>query len=235
MIAGHGGLGGSGDAGGDGEIASGLRGAFGGIGAAPVLNDNIAKLRTAMLNEQNAPELLPYESEIITTARSLVTEHTERVDDEEDSAEASLETHLQRMELDRINYMLRTYYRIRIKKVEKFVWHLHSSEELLGLLSEDEQMFAMKYRDLAEQHFGFSFLSMLPQRLQKVQEKNDIAAGTAPDLEKFVFCRVDRTIGSYALSEDSMDEPFDLSKGDIICARYAGIRKLLADGDVVLI
>jgi GINS complex subunit 4 len=233
----RGGVVGSTDGGADGDGAGNgvRRSVFGGITAAPVLNDSISKLRTAVLNEQNAPELLPYESEIVTTARSLVSQQTDRVDDEEDVAEASLETHLQRMEIDRINYMLRTYFRVRIKKIESFVWFLHSNEELLALLSQNEQLFVNKYRDLAEQHFSTSFLSMLPERLQKVQEKNEIGAGTAPDLEKFVFCRVNRTIGSYALSENSMDEPFDLSKDDVICARYAGIRKLLADGDVVLI
>jgi GINS complex subunit 4 len=215
---------------------AGPRGAsLGNASAAPVLTDTIAKLRVAMLNEENAPEILQYETEVVESSRGLVGEQEERVDDQEDATDAPLETHLQRMEIDRINHMLRSYFRARIKKIETFVLFIFKDETVFDRLSAGEQKFAIGYMDLVEEHFKKSFLSMLPERLRVLDKDGNVDHATGPHLDKFVFCHVINSIGPYAVSEDASDEPFDLSRGDIVCVRYGGIRELLTSGDVELI
>jgi GINS complex subunit 4 len=220
----------------DTAVAEGAAGApnAASVGAAPVLSDSVAKLRSCMINEERAPDILPYAADIVDAARALVSEQTVRVDQDED-AEPSLVTHLQRMEIDRINYMLRCYFRMRIKKIETSVLFIFKDEKAFDNLSKDEQHFAAAYMDLVEDHFKKSFLSMLPERLRVLDKDGKVDHATRPNLDKFVFCHVLNTVGRYALSDDATEQPFDLTIGDILCIRYGGIQRLLESGDVELI
>lgn len=216
-------------------------------GSAPVLNESVAHLRAAMQNEVYAPEILSFKEEVINEARRLVAGQVERVEEEEDATEASLVTYLQRMEIDRVNYMLRTYFRARLAKIEKWAMFLmkdadrysHPSSRtwsgMLDRLSADEEQFLVGYSELLKDHFNKSFFSMLPDRLRVVDKDGDVDPAAGPNLDKFVFCHVSRTIGEFAISEAENDDPFNLVKGDIVVARYGGISTLLLAGDVELI
>lgn len=197
----------------------------------------ISDLRRAMLNELSAPEVLPFAADATAAARALVASQTEAVDEEEDEAEASLSTHLRRMEIDRVNYMLRSYFRARLGKIEEFAMFLMKDADsgMLDRLSADEERFLVGYSEMLKEHFQKSFFSMLPDRLRVVDKDGDVDPSGGPDLNKFVFCRVGRTVGLYSISEDESDDPFNLVKGDIVVARYGGIRPLLVAGDIELL
>jgi GINS complex subunit 4 len=198
------------------------------------LSECVIKLREAMVNEEQSPEILPYADEVVADVRGLVAKQTEFVDEEED-VEASLETHFQRMELDRLNYMLRCYFRVRIKKIEKSILYVVKDKEVYARLAEAEQNFAVAYMDLVEDHFSKSFLSMLPERLRALEKDGNVDYAAGPNLDRFVFCQVLKTLGQFSLSDDPNDEPLDLTQGDALCVRYTCIRELLLSGHVALI
>jgi GINS complex subunit 4 len=198
------------------------------------INETILKLRYTALNEEHSPEILPYADEVIAEVRGLVAKQTEFVDEEED-VESSLEAHFQRIELDRLNYMLRCYFRVRIKKIERSILYVVKDTDIYARLSEAEQNFAVAYMDLVEDHFNKSFLSMLPERLRSLEKDGNVDFAAGPDLDRFVFCQVLKTLGQYSLSDDVNDEPLDLTEGDALCVRYTCVRELLLSGDVGLI
>lgn len=201
------------------------------------LNEAIAILRMIVLNEQFSPEILPYQLDTVETMRQLVTTQTDLVDAEEDDDQVdqlSFESQLKRMELDRINYQLRHYFRLRIKKIEKFIMHIFKRDGPYDRLSEPEKRFAVGYSDLVEDHFKKSFLSMLPQRLQIMEKDGNVDFATEPPLDNFVFCHVRNTVGSYVVGEEATDDSLDLTKGDTLCIRYKSIRELLKNEDVEL-
>ena len=123
-----------GGAGGANSAAAGpssYRTELGGEEGGETPNETIDILRTIVLNEFYSPEILPYESESIESVRELVKTQTALVDNEEDDEavdQLSFESQLKRMELDRINYQLRQYYRVRLKKIERFVMHIFKGE-----------------------------------------------------------------------------------------------------------
>lgn len=199
-----------------------------------VLNRAVARLRKILRNEEGAPEILQYESATVHEMQRLISAQTEVVDENEDVS-TSLESHLQRLEIDRLNYMLRSYFRIRIKKIEESVLFIFNDEEVYDRLSLQEQKFGTTYMDLVENHFDKSFLSMLPERLRILDKDGNVDHATPPELDKFVFCRVLKMIGQYVVSDEPNDEPFDLVKDDIICIRYGSVRKLLVVGDAELL
>lgn len=205
---------------------------------AEALNETISILRMVVLNEQFAPEILPFQADTIDTMRQLVKTQTQLVDAEEDDEQVdqiSFESQLKRMELDRINYQLRHYFRLRIKKIEKYIMHIFKGDGPYDRLSEPEKLFAVGYSDLMEDHFKKSFLSMLPQRLQVMEKDGTVDFATGPPLDNFVFCQVRNTVGSYVIGEEATDDSLDLTKGDILCIRYKSIRDLLKNEDVELV
>lgn len=200
-------------------------------------NETIDILRMVVLNEQFSPEILPYQTDTIESMRTLVTTQTEVVDTEEDEAveHSTFESQLKRMELDRINYMLRHYLRLRIKKIEKNIVYIFKGDGPYDFLSQHEKRFAVGYSDLVEDHFKKSFLSLLPDRLQVMEKDGNVDPATPPKLDRFVFCRVRNEVGSYVIGEDATDDSLELNRGDIICIRYKAIRELLKREDVELL
>lgn len=206
------------------------------------LNEVIDILRMSVMNEQYSPEILPFQKETVESIRTLVDQQTEFVDEQEDETlEAiSFEAQLKRMEIDRINYMLRHYYRMRLKKIENqvlFIFKESSSgtPSTFDLLSAQEQKFATGYSDLVEEHFKKSFLAMLPQKVRVLDNDGTVEHAPGPNLNKFVFCRVRRSVGSVAIGEEAADDALELSQGDILCIRYKGIQELLKNEDVELV
>lgn len=194
-------------------------------------------LRIISLNEHFCPEILPFQTDVVESIRALVSDQTDLVDEEEDS---NLDAHafqvqLKRMEIDRINYLLRDYFRVRIKKIERFVLFIFKDTRTYDLLSADEQKFAAGFLNLIEDHFKKSFLSMLPERVQILDKDGQVEPAAGPDLNKFVFCRVNNSVGNYAVGEEASDDNLDLNHGDILCIRYKSIHQLLLQDDVRLV
>lgn len=201
------------------------------------LNEAVDMLKMIVMNEQFCPEILPFQSDAVEVMRSLVKQQTDFLDQEEDTVSQGLsfESQLKRMEIDRINYLLRHYYRVRIKKIEHFVLFLFKDSATYDLLSPHEQKYAVGYSDLIEDHFKKSFLSMLPPKVQVLDKDGSVDHATAPNLDRFVFCKVLNTVGRIAVGEEATDDALDLSQGDILCIRYKGIRELLKNEDLQLI
>lgn len=206
--------------------------------ASATTNEAIDILRMLVQNEQFSPEILPFQTEAIDSLRSLVDSQTELVDAEEDDDavdQLSFESQLKRMELDRINYQLRHYFRLRIKKVQSLIMFIFKTEGPFERLSESEKRFAVSYSDLVEEHFNKAFLNLLPQRLQIVEKDGAVEPVTPPNLDRFVFCRVRTDLGEYVIGEDASDDSLELNKGDILCIRYKSIQDLIQSEDVELL
>lgn len=201
------------------------------------LNEGIDILRMISINEHFAPEVLPYQQEIIDGIRILVKQQADHLDAEEDETTDAIpfEAQLKRMEVDRLNYQLRQYFRVRLKKIENNILFIFKDEHTFDKLSDQEKEFAVQYSDLVEEHFKCSFLSMLPLKVQVLDKDGNVDHATGPNLNRFVFCRVRNNIGRVAVGEDASDDAFDLSRGDILCIRYKGIQELLRKEDVELV
>ena len=202
----------------------------------------LLSFRSLMLNEQYSPEILQFADEIVKQMRNLVEQQSDAIDliesgDEKRPTPHDFEIHIKQMELDRIKYLLRSYYRIRLKKIEKNIIYIFKEESkvLYSRLSEAEQKFAVGFMNIVETHFHRSFLAMLPDKLQQLDKDGAVNHAVAPHLEKFVFCRIRRTVGSYAVSDQATDPPMDLYEGDILCTRFARIGGLVADGSAELV
>ena len=94
-----------------------------------VVKTYYASLKRAWLAESNAPILLPFKSNVVRRFSNLIEERDAEIDrceraanDGGDGTEMLLAT-IGREELNRMKYVLRSYLRTRIEKIQRFpVW-----------------------------------------------------------------------------------------------------------------
>lgn len=206
----------------------------------------LGRMRRAMMNEVYSPEILDYEKETVTAIQNLTENQGDALDDVEYDTTTSntngngnmvgFDMHVKRMELERVSYLVRSYLRTRLKKIERGILYIFKNQSsLFERLSAAEREFAVAYMNLVEAHFKRSFLSMLPEKLRNLDKDGSVNHAVPPNLEKFTFCKITKSIGSYAVSDQATDDPIELNKDDILCLRYSRIRQLILSGEAELV
>ena len=94
-------------------------------------------------------------------------------------------------EVERVSYLLRTYLRTRITKIQAQALFLARDEEAQGRLSEPEHTFAQQYAALYQRHvdreaWDVGDTARLPEALKQITSVAQLAA--PPNLDAHVFC-----------------------------------------------
>ncbi|KAH1177092.1 hypothetical protein KIL84_010794 [Mauremys mutica] len=144
------------------------------------------------------------------------------------------------MEIERIRYVLSSYLRCRLVKIEKFFPHILEKEKSRAegepsVLSPEEFAFAKEYIANTETYLKNMALKHMPPNLQKVDLLRLVPK---PNLDSFVFLRVQERQENI-LVEPETDEQreyvIDLEEGSQHLIRYKTIAPLVASGAVQLI
>lgn len=138
-------------------------------------------------------------------------------------------------ELERYKYLVRSYLRARLAKIDRHTLHYLSTDELRARLSDTELAYATRHQALLHNHYLSSFLSSFPPALQNL---NDTAAGLvmidAPDLDSAVFVRLLRDAPIEGRGVDS-DGTVQGREGDIVILRWADAKPLVEAGSAELV
>ena len=139
-------------------------------------------------------------------------------------------------ELERYRYLVRSYLRARIAKVDRHTLHYLSTDALRARLSEMELAYATRHQALLHNHYLSSFLSSFPPNLQNL---NDTAAGVTmietPDLESAVFIRVLRDDVLVAARGVDADDDARMRESDILILRWSDAKPLVDAGSAELV
>lgn len=197
----------------------------------------IEKLEQAWLNEKFAPELLESKSEIV----ECVIEQLEHMEENLRRAKREdLKVSIHRMEMERIRYVLSSYLRSRLMKIEKYFPHILEKEKTShegdpSSLSPEEFAFAKEYMANTETYLKNVALKHMPPNLQKVDLLRSVPK---PDLDSYVFLRVKERQENILVepeSDEQRDYVIDLEEGSQHLIRYKTIAPLVASGAVQLI
>jgi GINS complex subunit 4 len=138
-------------------------------------------------------------------------------------------------ELERYKYLVRSYLRARMAKIDRHTLHYLSTDELRARLSEMELAYATRHQALLHNHYLSSFLSSFPPNLQNL---NDASAGISmietPDLECAVFIRLLKDTFVEGRGVDS-DGSLDMRESDIVILRWADAKPLVEVGSAELV
>eukprot|EP01121_Diplochlamys_sp_Union-15-3_P000380 TRINITY_DN10350_c0_g1_i1.p1 TRINITY_DN10350_c0_g1~~TRINITY_DN10350_c0_g1_i1.p1 ORF type:complete len:116 (+),score=21.88 TRINITY_DN10350_c0_g1_i1:52-348(+) len=77
---------------------------------------DLQTLKRCWFNELSSPEILPYPTELLETFLKRLDEQQMFID-KRNNAEIQLEVFLLQMEIERIKYILQSYFRTRLAKV----------------------------------------------------------------------------------------------------------------------
>lgn len=229
------------------------------------------KLVTQWRNERMSPELLPYPHELMTRTLHRIQERVELIetlsmgyleDDRESTVDSKLPLLCMEAELERLKFLVRSFIRCRLSKIDKYSIYLRQQSELPEnpyygrldlLMSEEEVKYHMKHSEILLKLFNNSILKHLPEELQAVNDtEGSISMVDEPNWHKTVFILVgggviDETGTDSKLTTDEDGKPCysviieDLNEeiylliGAVYVIRYSVIKDLMNEGRVILI
>ncbi|XP_077992723.1 DNA replication complex GINS protein SLD5-like [Glandiceps talaboti] len=199
--------------------------------------DVLLKLEEAWLNEKFAPELLESKSDLVECMLEQIQQMEENL---RRCKKGDFRIIIHRMELDRIRYIITSYLRIRLAKIEKFVHHIlekevNKGDEEPSKLSNEEFVYAKQYAENLESHLKSVVIRHMPPNLQNL-DKDKIAP--RPNLDSYIFLKVNEDQEGVMVEEETDEhenEVINLDKGGQHIMRYKPIYKLVENSAVSLI
>ncbi|KAK9182169.1 hypothetical protein WN944_025312 [Citrus x changshan-huyou] len=193
-------------------------------------------LKTAWRNEKAAPEILQFQAQLVKRAKEQIQLMEETVEEYEESGMDPLTVSLYQMDLDRAQFLLRSYLRVRLQKLEKYMFYIWKNESLWSRLSDPEKMFVQRCIDDMEKHLQEIVLSKLPDNYQSVRRQSVISEEDdmvpEPQLDTFIACKARNRFVSLRLADS--ERPLEMERHDVSFVLYKVIEdKIGADIDLV--
>ncbi|MCJ1363362.1 GINS complex subunit [Acarospora aff. strigata] len=198
---------------------------------------DLQELTRAWIAERAAPELLPWPESLMERTVDRIRQQIELVETQTGNMDpkANFSLIIIQTELERFKYLVRSFLRARIAKIDKHALYILTAGAMKSRLSPSELQYLTAHQSLLHAHYQSSFLSSFPTQLQRL---DDTAGGISmieqPDLDKAVFIRVMRDVHEPVVIEGT-DTAFEMRRGDVFVVRYSAIRENVQQGDVELI
>uniref|UniRef100_A0A1B0BF29 DNA replication complex GINS protein SLD5 n=1 Tax=Glossina palpalis gambiensis TaxID=67801 RepID=A0A1B0BF29_9MUSC len=187
-------------------------------------------LETAWTNEMSAPEILMHQSEMIELMMGQIAHMEENM---KDLNKNDFRYVAHQMELERIRYIMVSYLRCRLRKIENFTQHILNEESVREpdekRLSQEETKFAKEYYENMETCFQQVALQYMPN-MQRSEADQRIVR---PNLMSHVFIKAKVSVPSVVVGVD--DEEVDLAANSQHIIPYQLIADLIHKNQVKLI
>ncbi|KAL8941683.1 MAG: hypothetical protein Q9216_002096 [Gyalolechia sp. 2 TL-2023] len=198
---------------------------------------DLQELIRAWVTERSAPELLPWPSALMGRVLGRINQQIERVEEQVGNIDPKTNFRLIiiQTELERFKFLVRSFLRTRIAKIDKYTLYILFNPAQWERLSPSELQYANSHQALLEAHYRSSFLSQFPTSLQRL---DDTAGGISmieqPDVDKAVFVRALRDIEE-PITVEGTDIDFEMRRGDVYVVRWSAVRDAVMHGDAELI
>ncbi|AET39051.1 DNA replication protein SLD5 Ecym_3584 [Eremothecium cymbalariae DBVPG len=222
-------------------------------------------LVTHWRNERVAPELLAFPHLLMDRILHRLNnqiEHLENLSmgflEHNFDKESKLPLLCMEAEVERLKFVVRSYVRCRLHKIDKFSLYLRqinqdrsNLESLNDLLSRQEMIYHERHSEILLKLFNNSILKHMPQELQAIDDtEGSVNMIDAPNWGKFVFLFVrgspegssdplqetnEDGQACYLVTIPELNEEVELTIGGIYVMRYHIIKHLLREDKVVLI
>jgi len=191
----------------------------------------IQLMEEAWLNEKFSPEILPHKTEIVEILLGQLAYIEENL---KKLKNTDFKRGLHQMEVDRLRFLITSYLRVRVEKIEIYSTHIIEQERLRAQNNEDmylnqnELVFAQEYEQGLKQHFD-SIMSFCPEVTP--------SPIVAPNLQSMVFLKSKEDVEGVVMDDGSGEdnELIDLTQGSQVLVSYMSVANLVKKGDVHLI
>ncbi|CAJ0846291.1 10832_t:CDS:10, partial [Entrophospora sp. SA101] len=200
-------------------------------------------VKTALINEKFAPEILPIEPALDNLYVELNNQMESALNNFRNAkSESSYIGFMLLADVERMKYIIQKYTMIRISKIEKQLELILNTPVYLQRLSDAESVFANNYKKLIKQFEKDAFLDDIndigDDEIERVEEENSIEESedidllsSQLDLQKTIFCRAIRMVHENQLPKSDGENYFldRMSPNEIYLLRYSEIKQLLLE------
>ncbi|KAH8417009.1 hypothetical protein KR222_001516, partial [Zaprionus bogoriensis] len=187
-------------------------------------------LETAWTNEMCAPELLQHQTDMLELMLSQVAHMEEQMKDL-DKNDFRFVVH--QMELERIRYIMASYLRCRLQKIETFTQYILNRdaehEAADKRLSPEESRYAQDFVAHVEEYFNKVATQYMPNQQRGEAEQRLVV----PNLMSHVFLRANVAVSGVIVGVD--DEEVDLTPGSQHIIPYQLVADLIQKNQAELI
>ncbi|KJZ78406.1 DNA replication complex GINS protein SLD5 [Hirsutella minnesotensis 3608] len=206
--------------------------------AAPSGTRDLQALTRLWVAERSAPELLDWPADgLFERVNRRIKQQIEKVEDMTGDMDPKTNFALIviQTELERYKFLVRSYLRVRISKIDKHALHYLSNQDLRDRLSATELAYATRHQALLHNHYLSSFLASFPQQLQNLNDTaGNVSMIDAPDPDTAVFVRLLRDRDVHGKGTDA-DNTVPAETGDVLILRWSSAKPLVDDGDAELV
>lgn len=194
----------------------------------------LQSVERAWLNEKFSPEILPNQ---IDHVDCLLEQIKEMEDNLAKLSKTDLKVDLHKLEMERIKFVVTSYLRTRLKKIECFCVKVLEEEanrsEADAYLSPAELKFAKEFAQNADNHFD-TILRHMPQPYDTLDKNKKIIK---PNLNSFVFLKCYKKIDSVIIKNISKgrEEEIILEDGSQHLMPYSSVAEFIKKGAAQLI
>lgn len=137
-------------------------------------------------------------------------------------------------EVERVKFVIRSYIRARLFKIEKHARYICATPEVHDRLSKGELEHAERYAKLVESHFTHTVLQSLPPEQRSLEDNLPFMPPMIPepDPSRAVFVHGREDCPPVRVPSGGEAQ---IKKGDIILTPYHVVRHLLQRGGVELV
>jgi len=193
----------------------------------------LGKLQEAWMNEKHSPELLEPRMDIVECMLDQISTmegNLARLG----RGDPRLPVH--RLELSRIKFVVNSYLRSRLAKVQRHVFHYTGEGAARGKMTQEEETFATSYRESVTSLFNTLVLRNLPAGAWDPEKM--VPPVPHPNPSQAVFARVLEDRAGLEVRDESgggRDETVDLVAGSQHLVQYGMVRSLVGEGCLSLI
>ena len=204
----------------------------------------IQRLQQAWMNELFAPELLQPQIEVVDCLLDQIKSTEENLA-QLDRGHFGIPIH--KMELQRVRFMIASYLRLRLQKIQKQVHFLskRSDDEINSIMTTEEANFMRSFKKNTDTLFNKLALDHIPERARRVKFTEFSASTTnasneapKPNLNATVFVKATEDVQGVFIEDEAgrgRDEEYDMEKDSQHVLRYKSVSHLVQSGAVKLI
>ncbi|KAF8530065.1 GINS complex Sld5 component [Hysterangium stoloniferum] len=188
-------------------------------------------------NERLAPDILDQRGELLQKVLDRIREQADLVQQLRADPDISEDEHFQiilvQTEVERIRFIVRSYIRSRIHKIEKYAHYILEDQDMQRRLSAMELNHAQSYAALIDRQLDVSVLNAMPGWIRR-EGPNWQGPSTIsrPNKDTSIFVHALQDCAHVLLPDG---RPVDIKKGSINLLRYSTIENNLRRGEVELV
>jgi GINS complex subunit 4 len=139
--------------------------------------------------EKMSPELLPYQHLLVESMCKQISDKERRIQSQplnkkQSSQDLKFYQNINQMEVERVKFILKSYLRARIIKIEKFLIYIVEKDKA-NLLSKAEMDYCWELYEMKKQHLNGEFFNKISKNLNMLADDKDVPDNISKSFTSF--------------------------------------------------